>query len=70
MGVWIETMAQARNLMASAVTPYVGVWIETIRIRSDPNSPIVTPYVGVWIETQLALAPEMLQRHTLRGCVD
>ena len=29
VGVWIETMAQARASMMNAVTPCVGVWIET-----------------------------------------
>ena len=30
----------------------------------------VTPCVGVWIETERALENEVIDRHTLRGCVD
>ena len=29
VGVWIETIAQAKKSISESVTPYVGVWIET-----------------------------------------
>ena len=34
VGVWIETMAQARAAMLNAVTPCVGVWIETLKTKT------------------------------------
>ena len=29
VGVWIETLEEAKAYARNAVTPYVGVWIET-----------------------------------------
>ena len=70
VGVWIETMAQARASMMNAVTPCVGVWIETclavpihLCIQSHP----------AWVCGLKLKESDRCSRsgcHTLRGCVD
>ena len=54
----------------TVVTPCVGVWIETVVSLLPMKLIEVTPCVGVWIETERALENEVIDRHTLRGCVD
>ena len=38
VGVWIETMLNARSNDFGTVTPFVGVWIETWRLRTPSTS--------------------------------
>ena len=71
MGVWIETNSAAKAAKAQLVTPFVGVWIETISTMGKKRQRLVTPFVGVWIETLIdTIFIIVLDRHTLRGCVD
>ena len=51
VGVWIETLGNAKELGVEGVTPFVGVWIETSEYFQPEFDNLVTPFVGVWIET-------------------
>ena len=70
MGVWIETMAQARASMMNAVTPCVGVWIETLRCNLLGGLLMSHPAWVCGLKLIVLSLWMMHWSHTLRGCVD
>ena len=70
MGVWIETGINSLEEVLQKSHP---AWVCGLKhdeiLKRFPEFK-VTPCVGVWIETERALENEVIDRHTLRGCVD
>ena len=70
VGVWIETIKHKATKYNYESHP---AWVCGLKhdeiLKRFPEFK-VTPCVGVWIETERALENEVIDRHTLRGCVD
>ena len=70
VGVWIETLQGASQLVSLEVTPFVGVWIETREMLCRDSSFKSHPSWVCGLKQLPVHLIYMSFSHTLRGCVD
>ncbi len=70
-GAWIEILCCSGVLKWITVAPFAGAWIEIMSPLPVGVEGGVAPFAGAWIEIQYLYQHQaLLDRRTLRGCVD